>query len=68
LENKYLLEHVGSDTSKNEQLKITLYYNIEKTSMKIEAGVKKGFSKVDYSSYSDNWSAFFKIRITEGNI
>lgn len=66
--NKHQLEYAGS-TTKGGHLILTLYYVLDQhsTMIKIEAGTKKNFSKSDFTSYADNWSIFFPVRIIEGN-
>lgn len=66
--SKHQFEFAGSVTKKGNLI-ITLYYKISKQGQieKVEAGAKRGFSKSDFTTYQDNWSIFFPIRILQGN-
>ena len=75
LQDKHLLEHIGSIT-KTGEVKLTVYYTFEKKNLdkvvKIECGTQRGFSgkdipKPDLTSFIDKWDKFFTVRIIEGN-
>lgn len=72
LQDKHLIEHIGSVTKK-EEVKLTLYYIYKNKKIeKIECGTQRGFSKrgfpkPDLTDFKDKWEKFFSVRITEGN-